>query len=426
MRKLKSLLCLFIIFTVLFATACGVVSGTGGDGLPDIVYVRTSAFGNASGSSWNNAMGNLQEAIEFAANPVNGKNYVFVLGGKYLPSDKPNISPGTADNREKHFSLRNNVTVIGGFKGDEVGYEPSLSSSATLLSGNIDDSEEDENGIDSNTINNAYHVFYHPSSMIVKLNETAVLKNVTITGGNANAGSGDHERGGGMYNNSNKPKLIDCTFEGNRAQYGGGVFNYYDSNAIFVNCTFIKNETTTNGGGMANDSSSPTITNCTFIGNTTQAYGGGLINWNICNTIITNCTFSANIVTGYSGGGIQNSNNSVSIRGTIIVGNTAPTNSEINSTYTDGGSNLIGNASNTVTAIFADVESGKAVPKDNGGPTKTVMIKSGGPAHNKILESSWKTWYDVTDLSTITDQRGKPRFVGTGGDIGSVELQAGE
>jgi len=73
--------------------------------------------------------------------------------------------------------------------------------------------------------------------------------------------------GGGMYNwFHSSPKLINCTFIGNSANDGGGMYTY-SSNPTVANCTFTDNSADQYGGGMFSDSST-TLTNCILWGNT--------------------------------------------------------------------------------------------------------------------------------------------------------------
>jgi hypothetical protein len=106
-----------------------------------------------------------------------------------------------------------------------------------------------------------------------------VLEGFTITGGSA-------EYGGGMYNGSSSPTVINCTFSGNSADHGGGMYNGSSSPTV----TFLGN---TSGGGAAvyNLYGSVTVINCTFSQNTaTSAGGGGLFN-DQSNLLVANCIF---------------------------------------------------------------------------------------------------------------------------------------
>ncbi|MBP7999583.1 MAG: hypothetical protein KA314_22440 [Chloroflexi bacterium] len=59
--------------------------------------------------------------------------------------------------------------------------------------------------------------------------------------------------------------------------YGGGMFNWPDTNPTFTNVTFSGNSATI-GGGMSNNwYSSPTLTNVIFTGNSASILAKGII-----------------------------------------------------------------------------------------------------------------------------------------------------
>ncbi len=98
--------------------------------------------------------------------------------------------------------------------------------------------------------------------------------------------------GGGMNNNfGSNPTVTNCTFSGNTADFGGGMYNDGSSSTV-TNCTFSGN-TAGVGGGMSNEHGSPTVTNCTFDCNT-AGHGGGMGNFDNSTPTVTNCTFSGN------------------------------------------------------------------------------------------------------------------------------------
>jgi len=147
-----------------------------------------------------------------------------------------------------------------------------------------------------------------------------VLDGFTITGG-----TGTYLAtvllfvGGGMYNSGSGPSVTNCTFSGNTAGAGGGMFNAYSSNPTVTNCTFSGN-TPGDGGGMVNHFSSPTVTNCTFSGNTALYSGGGMLNV-YSNPTVTNCTFSGN--TADDGAGMSNYQSNPTVTNCTFEANTA-------------------------------------------------------------------------------------------------------
>ena len=236
---------------------------------PGIIYVDVDATGANNGGSWGDAFNNLQQAL----GTVTTSDEIWVAEGTY--------KPGTS--RTDSFAMKNGVAIYGGFSGTETARnQRDLETNITILSGDLND-----NGMDNN---DAYHVFYHPSS--TSLNGTAILDGFTITGGSAN-GSDPHDVGGGMYNDQSSPTLTNCTFNGNTARSGGGMYNIQCSPTL-TNCTFFRN-TARSGGGMSNSVlSSPTVTNCTFSNNQATTVGGGMSNFELSSPTVTNCTFNGN------------------------------------------------------------------------------------------------------------------------------------
>lgn len=261
---------------------------------PNIIYVKWDATGLNNGTSWNDAYVNLTNAIA-AAQPG---NVVWVARGTYIPT-------GNGAGRYRHFTLKNEVSIYGGFEGTE---NP----------GNFN--LFDRNFLDNETIldgqNDRYHVIYNAG-----INASALLDGFTIKNGNAN---GDYNqipppdetlRGGGMYNVESSPRIENCLFTGNFAgARGGGVYNWYSHPAVRY-CVFNNNISYEAGGGMFNLNSNPVIINCLFSGNM-SGMGAGLGNER-SHPEIYNSTIAANLAIG-CGGGIFNADNEFSI---VLINN---------------------------------------------------------------------------------------------------------
>jgi len=127
-----------------------------------------------------------------------------------------------------------------------------------------------------------------------------------------------------MYNYQSSPTVTNCTFEGNSASRGGGMYNYWKSSPRVTNCIFDGNSATGTsyglGGGMNNEDSSPKVTNCIFNGNSAPN-GGGMFN-SYDSPTVTNCIFSGNSA-GDVGGGMYNYQSSPTVTNCILVNNSA-------------------------------------------------------------------------------------------------------
>jgi hypothetical protein len=292
---------LLIIITALWAI-CGAVA------FADIIFVDANATGpSPNGISWQQAYTVLQDALD-AAQPG---DEVWVAQGTYKPSTR--IDPG--DSRSAAFQLVSGVKILGGFNGTEMHRrQRSWLPNATILSADI--------GIEGDSVDNCYHVFYHPVGL--DLDASAVLDGFTITGGNASGSHGSvHSNGGGMNNYGNSsPTIINCVFLDNRANsmggglYNSGDYNHTDSTTTVINCKFISNHAAW-GGGLGVCWSSPMIYNSLFLDNSAD-WGGGLY---FCSgaamgSVIANCTFFGN--NAYGGGGGISNHSSVLVSNSIM------------------------------------------------------------------------------------------------------------
>jgi len=176
------------------------------------------------------------------------------------------------------LSLREALNWAGA--GDTVTFDGGLSGQTITLSGTqltinkdiILDGDLDDDSTPDITIsgNNNSRVIYTSG-----LTAAARVEGFTIS-------NGLDTKGGGMYNSSSSPTIVNCTFSNNIAtgtpavDWGGGMYNNSTSSPTITNCTFNGN-TADYGGGIFNDNSpSPAITDCFFNGNTASYEGGGI------------------------------------------------------------------------------------------------------------------------------------------------------
>jgi hypothetical protein len=250
----KSKACL-LLSIFLLGLACSSAAGR-------TIYVDTDASGANDGSSWADAYNYLQDALTDANSALKPVE-IRVAEGIYTP-DSNSTDPNGSGDREATFQLINGVTLKGGYAGFG---EPDPNARdielyETILSGDLN---WDDDGY-LNRDENSYHVL-----IASQTDASAVLDGFTVMGGNADGLDEDHY-GGGIYNESGSPALIDCTFTSNSASYydeptwcGGGMANFNGSPTL-TNCTFSDNWAGS-AGGMYNEFSSVTLVNCTFIRN---------------------------------------------------------------------------------------------------------------------------------------------------------------
>lgn len=268
---------------------------------------------------------------------------------------------------------------------------------------------------------------------------------LTVTNG------GGVTHGGGILNRGDLV-VIGCAISNNTASGlgagGGGLasgaVSESGASTTVVNSTFSGNSAVFGGGASNQASNTLTIFNSTFSGNTaTQGAGGGLSNGGTAT--VTGSTLSANSAF-VGGGGVWGDSGTLVLGNTLVAGNTATGGSpDVGRGFVGGltsnGGNLIGNGqdtANAVTWLGTDLTGTTAAPlnpllgalADNGGSTRTMALLSGSPALNAGLAANVPAdTFDLDgDLDTAEpipfDQRGAGflRAIGTV-DIGAFELQ---
>jgi hypothetical protein len=315
------------------------------------IYVDAHAAGTDNGTTWADAYKFLQDALT-DANSSEKPVEIRVAQGIYQP-DRSAAEPNGTGDREATFQLINGVMLKGGYAGfgqtdpnarDIALYE-------TILSGDLDGNDVDVNDAwrlmeDANRAENSYHVLTGSGT-----DETAVLDGFIVRAGSAYGGEvRKQDRGAGMYTVTGQPTVMNSTFSGNRALFGGaGMYNEQSSptvsrcmfrmnatglgggmcniksSPIVTDCTFSSNYTR-DGGGMYNEGSSPVVAGCTFSNNSAWV-GGGMWNRGGGTLMLTDCTFSGNTALYYGGGIDTDSSESlgmvVAIKSSIIEGNLA-------------------------------------------------------------------------------------------------------
>lgn len=245
-----------------------------------IRYVKAGASG--TGSSWSNASGDLQAMIDASASG----DQVWISGGIYKPT-----TAGLSDPRTAAFSLKNGVSVLGGFTGvtgteGNVGTRTAMPSSTTISGdiGTIDDNSD-----------NSYHVIRNEGNGVTS---SAVIDGVTITGGNANSSSSfNGTYGGGMFNNGGSPTINNCLFTQNYGNFGGGLCISYSSVVRVTNCYFLNNSGVI-GAFYEAENTNSVVTNCHFEQHKPAPFSY-VTSGEMASTLI-NCTFRDNSTAVYT------------------------------------------------------------------------------------------------------------------------------
>jgi predicted outer membrane repeat protein len=116
-------------------------------------------------------------------------------------------------------------------------------------------------------------------------------------------------QGGAMYSDGSIPVATNCLFYDNFAEGGSGALECDgQSNVVLNDCEFIDNSTEGDGGAIQSWQSSIEVNNCLFEGNHADGDGGAIYNYNMCSPWITNTIIRSNTCDG-NGGGMYNRRN---------------------------------------------------------------------------------------------------------------------
>ncbi|MCF8229622.1 MAG: hypothetical protein K9J24_11790 [Bacteroidales bacterium] len=323
----------------------------------NVLYVNINASGANNGASWADAYSSFQTALDNSISDCD----IWVAKGTYIPSSDNGLGGGS---RYYHFEIKHQVDVYGGFAGTETSIDERENygqgeANETIFSGDLNG---DDVGFANNT-ENCYHVIYNTTSITA-----TYLDGVTVSGGNAN-GTGDHAKGGGMFNSStSRPLLNHVIFSGNSAVYGGGVYGY-SSSVTHTNVSYNNNIADYGAaiciqGGITETK----LHNCIISGNKANVDGGGVFIEG-ARFLPINTTITGNHADG-NGGGLHanNSNGPQSdLKNSILWGNTANNSGAqiyINNTSyphpyiyncdIEGGSAGIGLSSGTYSGIYSN------------------------------------------------------------------------
>ncbi|MCE5231657.1 right-handed parallel beta-helix repeat-containing protein [bacterium] len=253
-----------------------------------VMYVSADSAATSEtagiGESWALAYPNLQWAIA-AAQPG---NEIWVKAGTYKPT--------TTGIRSVSFVMPEDVSIYGGFAGNETTLARDWKRHPSILSGDLGTTYPTDN---------SYHVLIGRN--------LSVIDGFTIRDGYASEADAP-PRGGAIYMVNVSPTVSNCTFLNNtaismsRATAHGGAIDCVDSSPEILNCIFAGNSASATTAGFAGfggaicleGGSSPILVNCVFANNIAGGAGwGGAIysssseEWGAVQ--ITNCTFASNV-----------------------------------------------------------------------------------------------------------------------------------
>ncbi|MEM1240945.1 MAG: CHAT domain-containing protein [Cyanobacteria bacterium P01_H01_bin.26] len=236
--------------------------------------------------------------------------------------------------------------------------------------------------------------------------------------------------GGGIYNALGGVTTVTQSLISNNrsATNGGGILNVADgelTRVAIAQSAIVGNQAAQFGGGieiasmsLSSDRSQLDITNSTISGNQ-ASIGGGIRT--VGPTTLTNVTITNNMAR-LTGGGLSDNLDTPAIPAlinTIVAGNRAPTNPDVEGLFIDQGNNLIGidqgsqgfNTSILVGSLSSPIEPGLAALNSRTGSLPSHQLLTNSPAVNGGNNA----------VATPSDQQGRPRIVDGTVDIGAIE-----
>ena len=233
-----------------------------------------------------------------------------------------------------------------------------------------------------------------------------LLKNTTINENSASVS-------GGAIENRGTLRVNESTLFTNSAFIAGGGIHNSGGSVIVSNSTLWSNRAVVRGGGINNQAGAVTVINSTFFQNTitntlalAQAEaGGGAIN-NLDRLSVIHCTITGNSASPVSqgGAGILTKNTATTrVYNSLVVGNTGFTFDDVKGPLSTDSfgilttSQTFADVRNSVTAnwesvLESETVDGILIPKlrNNGGATKTVLLKASSPAIDQGLAQNTK------------------------------------
>jgi hypothetical protein len=138
-----------------------------------------------------------------------------------------------------------------------------------------------------------------------------------------NNAPGEESYGAGFYTwNGAAPVLDQCVFTENTSEFcGGGACSDDNCTAVFIGCSFSGNSARYGGGLYVWEPAGGSVTDCTFLRNTAES-GGGVLLEGVDNMPVADCWFQDNVAS-IAGGGLTLEECGSGASDCLFTGNTA-------------------------------------------------------------------------------------------------------
>lgn len=218
--------------------------------------------------------------------------------------------------------------------------------------------------------------------------------------------SSNYTGGGGLTASNCAVEMTSCLVSGTQGSVSGGGIRIYHGALVARNSTFSANSAK-EGGAIEGSGTKLKLEHCTITGNIATRYAGGIVASSWQPLELSNCIIAGNKVEG----------SSVSVPGHDLFMESF--------SFQDirpSGANLIGNNSSCSTVFPAGPRVGTpAAPLD--AKLSPIGLQGGGiPCHVPLPGSPAIDAAVILPGSPAYDQRGLPRPLGSGPDIGAIEV----
>ncbi len=362
MKKIYSILTIYLTTIIANAT---------------IFYVVPNGAGNKDGTSWANAYGDIQTAIDAAASvaTANAPAEVWIAGGTYYIATE--------------LSMKNNVGIYGGFKGNETS-----KNSRIFL--------ENRTKIDGQ---GRIRIFYNNG-----VDKSAILDNVTLQNGYIVSVQTQIQiccdaYGAAIFNLNSSPQITNCVFMQNKVYAmiekapninglwcyarGSAVYNSSASSPTFNGCIFFENSAEAEIRDFAISAAfNPNAVEVLAEDTKLSAEGGAIYNTENSSCTVDKCSFERNYCAAY----VQRygDKTKVNARGGAIYGKAFISNSSFLGNISLGRQSLLWKALERIKAALH--VHGAAVYLTNGTITNSSIfgnqVESSIEYNDIIIDSS--------------------------------------
>jgi len=342
------------------------VPNSGGEDMYLAQYTRSSVVTHTS----DGGPGSLRDGIIYT-NAIPGDDTIYLGAGTYA------------------------LTIGGDNENAAVTGDLDVTENLTIVGAGADQTFIDASGLDDRLFD-------------VPVGVTLEISGVTLTGGDVSV---DPTPQGGAIRNAGTVRIAGSSLEHNTGGTwsGGAIYNQQHGLVEITDSTLHGNQTVYDGGGGAifNNGTGAvlTIVNSTLSNNEANVSAGGAIYNNGPGTVtITNSTLTDNRSLNNDGGGIY-TEGTLTLKNTIVSGNTGGPDIRDKGTLNDLGHNVVGPNLNLHLGPL----------QDNGGPTLTHALLLGSTAAIDAGDNS---------VALPVDQRGYARIVDGDGD-GTATIDIG-